>query len=303
MTQSPLPVLVNGEGGAAASAGDELPERLEAAFAAAGVATDIRILPAAGMEEAIREAAAANSRIVIAGGDGTASAAAQILKGTDTELALLPLGTLNHLARDLAIPAKLEEAAKLAGHGRATAIDIGEVNGRCFVNNASIGVYPSMVRQRDDYQERRGLPKWLAALPATWDVLSRLRHHRLRIDKGAGEEPLVTPLLFVGNNRYSLDAGSVGSRKTLQDGTLSVYAVAGRRRLALIWFAMRALVGKVDRRTDFVTLGNCKEITVRSHSDSIEIALDGELLDLPSPLHFQSRPGALRIVAPPPDAD
>jgi diacylglycerol kinase family enzyme len=295
-------VLVNGEGGAAAAAGDKLAARLAQAFDATEVSADIRILAAAEIADAIRGAAASGGRIVIAGGDGTANGAAQILVGSDAELALLPLGTLNHLARDLGIPNDLEAAAQLAAHGRPAAIDIGRVNDHVFVNNASIGVYPSMVRKREKAQRQSALPKWLAAFPASWEALSRLHHHRLRIDMGEGERPLVTPLLFVGNNAYSLDAGSLGSRETLRDGRLSVYAVAGRSRLSLIWFALRALVGRIDRRTDFVALGQCRELTVRSPSGSIEIALDGEVRRLASPLRFEILPAALRVVAPPAEA-
>lgn len=290
-------VLVNGEGGAAASAGDKLPDRLKRAFDDAGMGADIRVLAAADMADAIRRAATSESRIVIAGGDGTANSAAQILAGTETELALLPLGTLNHLARDLGIPTDLEAAAELAAHGRSTAIDVGRVNDHIFVNNASIGVYPSMVRKRD----RLALPKWAAALLASWEALARLHHHRLRIDMGDGEQPLVTPLLFVGNNSYSLEAGSLGSRPTLQEGRLSVYAVAGRSRLSLIWFALRALVGRVDRRADFLAVGHCREVTVCSPSGSVEIALDGEVRRLASPLRFEILPASLNMVAPAPE--
>lgn len=298
MIQPTLCVLVNGEGGAASSAGDKLPDQLAQAFGAAGVRAEIRILRAAELDEALGQAVHDDKRIVIAGGDGTVSCAAKYLVGTEVELALLPLGTLNHLARDLGIPADLEAAAKLAVHGRSTRIDVGDVNGQCFVNNASIGIYPSMVRRRDA-PRRRALPKWLAVLPASWEALSRIRHHRLRVDMGAGEHPLVTSLLFVGNNEYSLDAGSLGCRGTLQAGTLSVYAVARRRRLSLIWFALRALVGRIDRRADFVEIGSCREITVWSPGGSIEIALDGEVRRLASPLRFRILPSSLHAVAPP----
>ncbi|WP_340318171.1 diacylglycerol/lipid kinase family protein [Rhizorhabdus argentea] len=291
-------MLVNCEGGAAASAGDKLPDQLAQAFEAAGVRTEILILRVAELDEALGQAVRDKKRVVIAGGDGTVSCAAKHLVGTEVELALLPLGTLNHLARDLGIPTDLESAAKLAVHGQSTYIDVGEVNGQFFVNNASIGLYPSMVRRRD-MPQRRALPKWLAALPASWEALSRIRHHRLYVDMGAGEHPLVTSLLFVGNNEYSLEAGSLGRRTTLQAGNLSVYAIGGRRRLALISFALRALVGRIDRLADFVVIGDCREITVRSLGGSIEIALDGEVQRLACPLRFRIVPRSLRVVTPP----
>lgn len=301
MPKRPLRVLVNREGGAAAKAGDGLRELLEVAFAAADTPIDLALLPARAMAAEIKSAIASEQRIVVAGGDGTIACAAQVLAGSKVELALLPLGTLNHFARDLGVPTNLEGAAALAAHGAAAAIDLGNVNGRRFINNVSIGLYPLMVRERDAVRERRGWPKWLATVPAFWAALSRLPHHRLRIDMGDGATPLVTPLLFVGNNLYSLETGTVGSRETLQDGRLAVYAVAHRSRTALLWFATRALIGHADRRVDFVMLGDCQTIDVATRGGSIEIALDGEVERLSSPLSFVIEPGALQVVVPPPE--
>lgn len=314
MRGAPLTVIVNREGGAASAAGDSLPGRIAAAFAAVGVAADVHMLTGREIAPAIKAAARTQDRIVIAGGDGTVSTAVQALIGaktdtgagtrtktdtdTKTELALLPLGTLNHLARDLGIPADLEAAAAIAAKGRAIRIDVGEVNGHRFVNNASIGLYPAMVREREGLRARNGWPKWLATASAAWDALSRLRHHRLRVDMGKGDRPLVTPLLFIGNNHYSLKAGSIGERASLQDGRLSVYAVAGRRRLHLIAFALRALIGRIHPRTDFVALGKCEAVTVHARSNTIEIALDGEVNELSPPLEFGILAGAVGIVVP-----
>lgn len=291
-------MLINREGGAAKAAGDKLEGQVAAAFEKAGGAAEVRMLAADEMDEAIERAAKKETRFVIAGGDGTVAAAAQVLTGSKTELAILPLGTLNHFAKDLGIPLKLEEAAELALHGNAEAIDVGEVNGRRFINNASVGLYPFMVRDRDDIRERRGWPKWLATVPASWDALSRLRHHRLKIDLGDGKQPVVTPLLFVGNNRYSLDAGTVGARESLTEGKLAVYAISRSSRAALLWFGMRALVGLADRTRDFAAVGESAAFTVESSEGAIEIALDGEVQHIKLPAKFAVQPGGLHVVVP-----
>jgi diacylglycerol kinase family enzyme len=290
-----LPVIVNKNGGTASKLGDKLVPTLRDAFAAAGAEADVKPLEGDAVTKAIK-AAAKKGRVVVAGGDGTVSCAAQQLAGSDAELGLLPLGTLNHLARDLGLPTDLEEAAKIAATGTATAIDVAEVNGHVFVNNASIGLYPTMVRTREGLQDDKGWPKWLSALPAAYAALERLPHHRLRIDLGQGERSIVTPLLFVGNNVYSLDRSEIGQRASLTEGKLSVYAVAQRSRLALLWFAARALVGRAHRELDFITLGECETLKVWSSGNSIEIALDGEVQRLDSPLEFQIRPRALKVV-------
>lgn len=297
MNDGPLPLIVNRAGGAAAAAGDALADTLRQAFAKAGTEIKVHLVDGAEVPDTFRQFAG-RGRVVVAGGDGTIACAAQAARGSDVEIALLPLGTLNHLARDLGIPPDIDAAAQLAVDGEAVSIDVGEVNGHRFVNNASIGVYPRMVRTRDDTRQRMGWPKWLATVPAAWHALARLPHHRLHIDMGEGVRPLTTPLLFVGNNRYALDAGEVGRRASLSDAKLSVFAVAHRTRIGLIWFALRTLAGRADRNLDFVMVGDCEELTVSSSGSSIEIALDGEVRRLDSPLKFRIQPGALKMVAP-----
>ncbi len=224
MNDVALPVIVNRGGGAASAAGHDLADQLKVAFGNAGVNADIRLLDGDAIAAALREVAL-QGRVVIAGGGGTAACAAQALKESNAVLALMPLGTLNHLARDLGIPADMEAAAHLAATGGVVAIDVGEVNGRRFVNNASIGVYPFFVGRREGVHERLGWSKRLATIPAAWAALSRLPHHRLLIETPDGQRRLDTSLLFVGNNRYTLEPGEIGTRASLIDGTLSVFAV------------------------------------------------------------------------------
>ena len=298
MSKPPLPVLVNRKGGAAASAGDGLQQRLVDAFAAAGEDIVVRLLEGPDTADAVKQAASTSARVVVGGGDGTAAGAAAILADSGVEMGLLPLGTLNHLARDLGIPATLEEAAALAARGSPTSIDLAEVNGQIFANNASIGLYPMMVRQRDAYREKLGLPKWLAAIPASWNAWARLRRYRLSLDMGDGRKPLVTSLLFVGNNLYSLEKGQIGERPSLNQGKLSVFALAAPGRFALLWFALRAVIGRADHHKDFVAYGECESLTVHAHRKQVDVGLDGEVRELEFPLHFRIRAGALRIVVP-----
>ena len=298
MTNSALPVLINREGGAAAAAGFGLSQSVTTAFAKAGAQVDVQMLAASEMNEAIKRAASSHRRIVVAGGDGTIASAAQLLTNTKVELAVLPLGTLNHFARDLQIPTILDAAAELAVNGMASPVDVGEVNGRRFINNASVGLYPSMVKDRDRIRHEHHVPKWLASIPACWAALARLPHHRMRIDTGHGEAPIVSPLLLVGNNRYSLQSGSMGSRDSLDAGLLSIYVVSRTTRLGLLWFGVRAALGRVSQTQDFELVGDCEAMTVRLSHPKIEIALDGEVQRLSLPLKFCVRPGALKIVRP-----
>jgi diacylglycerol kinase family enzyme len=292
-----IEVLINKAGGAAKAAGDDLRARVRSAFEEAGAPANVTLLAGAELEPALRERARHARRLVVAGGDGTISCAAGVLAGSDVELAILPLGTLNHLARDAGIPSDLHEAAALAVSGAARRIDTAQAGERTFINNASIGIYPALVRSREDLQHR-GLPKPLAALPAAWAALTKAHDLRLTIDTGAGRQRLVTPLLFIGNGEYSIERGSVGQRASLEDGRLSIMAVRHRPRLALAWLALRTLLGRSNPANDFVALDSCETLRVEAAPAELDIATDGEVNRVTPPLTFTVRPLSLNLVMP-----
>jgi len=289
-----IPVFVNSGGGTAAARGEALRDELKAAFVEAGLTIDLQLLHGSKIRAAV-EAKTDAPLVVIGGGDGTLGCAAQaIVDHGKAALGILPLGTRNHLARELGIPMDIAGAVKVIAAGTKRRIDLARVNGHVFVNNASIGLYPLMVRERD----KRDAPKWLASLPAARAALQRLRHHRLHIAMAGSAERVVTPMLFVGNNLYELEAGSVGKRAALDAGKLSVFAVAARSHAGLIAFGLRALVGRADPDRDFAAIGETASLTVSGASRHIDIALDGEVMRLAMPLKFGIEPGALEVIAP-----
>ena len=289
---SALPVLINRTGGTAASLGDSLRTTVAEAFAAIGRDIELELLDGGEMADAVARHRG-KPRVVVGGGDGTLGSAAAILAHSPTALAILPLGTRNHLARQLGIPLDLAEAVAVAAGGQRRRIDLGAAGDRVFVNNASFGIYTRFVRQRD----RIAGPKWFGAIPATWHVLrnARAQHFALRID---GEpRAITTPLLFVGNNQYSIEPGQFGQRETLDDGELSIYAVAEQKPHRLIGFAARAVVGLARPERDFAECANAAEVVLEGQG-WIEGAFDGELEWLPLPLTLRSLPSALGVVTP-----
>jgi diacylglycerol kinase family enzyme len=294
----PIPVFVNAGGGTAAAKGDKLRDELEAAFAEAGATIDLALLKGGDLREAIKAKADA-PLVVVGGGDGTLGCAAQTLvdHGGAT-LGILALGTHNHLAKELGIPPDLKEAAKLIVARPTRRIDLARVNGRVFVNNASVGFYPLLVRERETHQDRHGLPKWLANIPAAREALRRLPQHRLHLDLPDGGRDVTTPMLFVGNNRYAMDAGNVGKREALDAGVMSLFAVSARSSGALIGVVLRTLIGRADPRRDFAAIGEARRFSVDDGSSDREIALDGEVVELDMPLEFSIEPRALEVVAP-----
>ncbi|WP_116091352.1 diacylglycerol/lipid kinase family protein [Sphingomonas crusticola] len=299
----PIPILVNREGGTAASAGPDLEDTIRQACTEVGITAEVQLLDGAEMTAAV-EARKHHPLIVVGGGDGTLgqAAGALIAAGSSAVLGILPLGTHNHLALQLGIPKDIAGAIRTLAEGEERRIDVGTVNDLVFLNNASIGLYPLLVRSREAGRRRHGMPKWLANLFAGAAVMRRLRHHRLRVEIAGSAETIRTPLLFVGNNVYSLERGQIGQRAALDEGKLSVFAVATNTRLSVIWFALRALVGRTDAEKDFAALQTCRDFTVNAHAADIHVALDGELHQLRTPLRFESKPGALRVMVPREDA-
>jgi diacylglycerol kinase family enzyme len=287
-----LPVLINRSGGAAAALGGGLRTTVEEAFVAAGQPIALELVDGSEIAEAVQRHRG-TPLIAVGGGDGTLGCAAATLAHSPTALAILPLGTRNHLARQLGIPLDLAEAVRVAANGQRRRIDLGAAGDRVFVNNASFGIYTRFVRQRD----RQSGPKWLSSIPATWHVLRHMRaqHFPLRID--GAQSRIETPLLFVGNNEYSIEPGHLGERETLTDGQLSVFAVAAQRPYQLLGFALRALVGLARPERDFTERASASEVVIEGQG-WIEGAFDGELEWLPLPLTLQSLPSALGVVTP-----
>jgi diacylglycerol kinase family enzyme len=291
-------VIVNKGGGTSTGDAEEA-ARIKAAFDSHGVDADVRPTEAEDIAEAFREAASAPGldAVVAGGGDGTLSCAAGQLAGTGRPLGILPLGTLNHLARDAGIPVALEEAVAVIAAGRTRAIDVAEVNGRVFVNNSSVGLYPDMVRLREAQQERTGRGKRLAMLLASLASLRHFRRHRLWISAAGLEAPIRTPLLFVGNNRYQVNLLALGQRERLDEGELCLYAIRARGRAHLFWSGIRGLFGRLDQQRDFLT-AYAAEAEISSDRPLLTLSADGETIRMETPLRYRIRPGALTLIAP-----
>lgn len=272
--------------------------RLKEVFALSGVEADVSIAQdGAAVAELARQAARDDSRIIVAGGgDGTVNAVASSVIGTEKELGVLPLGTLNHFARDLGIPLDFEDAAKNLISGRPVKIDVGEVNGRIFLNNSSLGLYPTIVREREK-QQRLGSGKWPAFIWAAVSAFRRYPFLDVRLDAGGQQLARRTPFVFIGNNEYTMERLDIGMRECLDQGQLSLYMTNRTGRWGLVRLALRALLGHLREDKDFLALCT-KEIRITTRHARVRVALDGEVDILETPLHYRVRPGALRVIAP-----
>jgi diacylglycerol kinase family enzyme len=246
---------------------------------------------------AARRAVEAGSEALVAGGgDGTVSALASVIVGSETPLGVVPLGTLNHFAKDVGIPLDLEAAIDVVLAGRTRPVDVGEVNGRIFLNNSSLGVYPRIVQLREQYRGK-GLGKWLAALWAALAVLRRRPFMTVRI-RTAGEDLLRrTPAVLVANNAYETAGLSMGSRSSLNQGVLALYLMNADARVGLLRLGWRVWRRGAAGLRELDCLLSDAAI-IEATRPALRTALDGEVVELRTPLRYRSRPGALRVLVP-----
>jgi len=279
-------------------------ERVREAFRTAGAEALVHSAPTG--EEigrlARRAVSDGGAAVVAGGGDGTVSSVAAAVAGSGKELGVLPLGTLNHFAKDLGIPQDLTLAALAVVEGEASLVDVGEVNGRVFLNNSSIGLYPRIVKHREDRQERLGWGKWPALVWATIHALHRHRPLDVILSVDGKEIRRSTAFVFVGNNVYDMEGFDIGTRARLDEGQLSVYLFRYARPFDLLGLAFRALFGRLRGAPGFESL-RTPELTIETRGREVRVATDGEISSEKTPLCYRVRPRSLRVVRPRPDPE
>ncbi|MEK6337212.1 MAG: diacylglycerol kinase family protein [Acidobacteriota bacterium] len=291
-----MKVIINAHSGFAEKEG--IRRQLAEVFAESGITCDISLARNGGeVSDLAREAVQADWKVIVAGGgDGTVNTIASAVVGSDKVLGVLPLGTLNHFAKDLGIPNDLESAARAIVAGHTTNVDIGEVNGRIFLNNSSLGLYPTIVREREKNQ-KLGSGKWPAFLWAALAALRRYPFLDLSLSVNGKEFHRRTPFVFVGNNEYEMETFNIGSRARLDRGQLSLYMTHRTGRWGLVRLAVRAFLGRLREGEDFMALST-NEVKIETRRQRQRVAFDGEVDIMQTPFHYRSRPRALRVIVP-----
>jgi YegS/Rv2252/BmrU family lipid kinase len=279
----------------------DVQRRMQELFVASGVDTRISIAhTGARVVELAHQAARSDADIIVAGGgDGTINSVASAAIESGKTMGVLPFGTMNHFAKDLHIPLDLEGAIETIVAGQTIEVDVGEVNHRIFVNNSSLGLYPSIVRERQK-QQRLGWGKWPAYVWAALAVLRRYPFLNVRLSVDGKEFKSRTPFVFIGNNEYQMESLNIGGRARLDAGKLSLYISDRTSRLGLFRLALRALFGGLRQEKDFIALCT-KEVWIGTKHKRPRVALDGEVLVMEPPLHYRVCPRALRVLAPIPN--
>ena len=232
--------------------------------------------------------------LAVAGGDGTIRCAAGIVAGTDLPLLPIPAGTRNHFAKEVGI-STLEEAADAGAGHTIEHIDVGEVNGEVFVNNANIGAYPRIVKERDEHVKVKRFSKQTATLVAAWTQLRELHKFNVTVD---GDTTYRAWMVFVGNGRYGTSLFDVAERESLDDGLLDLRILRADGRLARLRVVVRLLLGRADR-SPMAEFDAVSSFELTLDRPQVDVALDGEVVRMSSPLRFRCRARALRVLVPP----
>ncbi len=227
--------------------------------------------------------------IAVIGGDGTVSAVAGLVLGTNATLVPLPGGTLNHFTKDLGIPQDVDEALGRLKKLKPRRIDIARMNDTFFINNSSIGIYPLSLHDREEIEPKVG--KWPAAIVASLRAFIRLKTYSVTVDN----ETFKTAFIFIGNNRYSIDLLGGTERSSLDEGLLTIFIAKTQSRLVLLKVALFALIGMTRDLPEFEEIYS-DEITIDTKRHKLSVSRDGEVSRASSPLKYSVEKGALRIL-------
>ena len=196
-------------------------------------------------KQAANEAQSEGGAVIVAGGDGTINAVAQWVLPTGRPFGLIPQGTFNYSARAHGIPLDSAEAARALLHPRLKPIQVGLVNGRVFLVNASLGLYPQSLQDREAFKKLYGRYRLVALWAAVVTLLRERRTLLLRIEHDRQQEFVHTPTLFVGNNPLQLQQAGLPAPEGARENRLSAVVVRPISTPGLLWLALRGALGQL----------------------------------------------------------
>jgi diacylglycerol kinase family enzyme len=297
MAERRFHVIFNPNAGTALASGLTT-DRLRALFGAAGLTFEIDDDETLPMADRVARAMEGSSDVVVAGGgDGTVLAVAEAVAGTDKALGILPLGTMNALARDLGLPLDLEGAISALASSEPRAIDLAEVNGQPFLHNVIIGLVPSIAIGREHIRGK-GLVQKLGFVRFMLRRFARARRIALAL-RPDGEDARIERLqtLVVANNSYEQRFGTIMSRRRLDRGSLTVYLIRSLRLADAVRLAAEMLWG-TWQEDEVIEFERVRSLDVDGKRRRVLATMDGEVLHLDLPLRFGVRPKSLQVLAP-----
>ncbi len=247
----------------------------------------------------VEQARACGGIVVAAGGDGTINAVAQATLGSGCCFGVLPLGTFNYFSRTHGIPSDMAEACRILLGSRAFEVQVGLVNGRVFLVNGSIGLYPDLLEDRERAKHQLGRSRLVAVGAALRTLFTSHRRLLLEIDSKQGRRRIATQTLFVGNNRLQLERLGIPHSAERDQHRLAAVVLRPVGVMGMLGLVLRAIIGRLGDAEEVVTF-DFERMTVqrRLGKRAFKVATDGEVEWLPAPLVFTLAPHGLRLMRP-----
>lgn len=249
---------------------------------------------------AVFQARATNGVVVAAGGDGTINTVAAAALEHGLPFGVIPQGTFNYFSRTHGIPADVEEAVQVLVHAPPQPVQVGVVNEHLFLVNASLGLYPQLLEDREAYKQQFGRSRLVALFAALATIVREHRPLRIRLESNGRTVTLRTPTLFVGNNRLQLEQIGIPQASVVEQGWLAALALKPVHTHTLLWLMLRGALGQLggaNQVTGFAT----RTLTVRPLSlglRRIKVATDGETIWLKPPIEFRVADKPLMLIKP-----
>ncbi len=293
---APLQFIING----AAGSSDAEARRavIEAALLAGGRRGDLHFCSPGDLvrvaQESAARALAVHAAVVAVGGDGTLNTVAQAAHVAGCAMGVVPQGTFNYFARTHGIPADPAEAVRLLLRSAPCPVQVAGINDRVFLVNASLGLYPELLEDREAYKARFGRSRWVALWAASVTLLRAQRQLRLHIEQGASVRDVRALTLFVGNNRLQLEqfgvqpAGPAEGRA--DNGRVTAVMLRPVGTLTMVGLMLRGAMGTLGeaQSVDHFEFDNMTVApTLRQGRRGVKVAFDGEVTTMRAPLHFR----------------
>jgi len=253
-------------------------------------------------KKAAEAAVRSDGAVVVAGGDGTINAVAQAVLPTRRPFGIIPQGTFNYSSRAHGIPLDAAEATTALLSPRLKPVQVGLVNDRVFLVNASVGLYPALLQDREAYKRQYGRHRSVALWAGMKTLLREHRQLLVEVEHEQGSEHLLTPSIFVGNNALQLEQVGLEEARDVKHHRLAAVIVEPVGTAKLLWLGVRGMLGQLgedERIRNFPFRSMTVRLLNGTSRRGIKVAVDGEIFWSQPPLRFRVADQPLMLLAPP----